>query len=1442
MKHRYFFFFSFLLLNLWGFSQAPVANFSSNITGGCSPIVVNFNDLSTGGPTSWQWDFGNGAQSSKQNPSATYFDEGTYKVTLTATNSSGSNTVTKTAYITVYLPPVADFVADRRTGCTPAVIQFADRSATPAGTTITGWKWDFGDGGSSTEQNPKYVYRTAGTYTVTLLITNDKGCTKLIQKPNYMDLTKGVVPAFSYVDPAVCSAPATINFTNKSTGPGSLSYSWNLGNGATSNSLNTSTTYTTNGTYKAVLIVSSNQGCTDSLVRNIVVGKATTDFIVPAQICPKTPVQFINNSTPRSISSIWKFPNGKTDTLRNGIGTFDSVGVYEVVLINKYVACTDTFRKNVSVNPAPKVDFIASDTGKCQPSFTVNFTNNTNATSFKWDFGDGATSTEANASHTYTKEGEFDVTLIASSGIGCADTLKKKAYIKIKKPVITFPGLPATGCIPHTVDFDPLIVSADRITSYSWNFGDGTGSSSSAKPSYTYTQQGTYKVTLTITTSGGCTEVFSLDDAVKVGTEPVAEFTSDGTVACAQPGIKFINQSTNALEYYWQFSDGTSSKSKDPQHTFSNVGNIDVTLFAINNGCSTSIKKDNYALIRPSVSKFQYKPNCDNRLQYTFTDASIGANTWSWDFGDGSSPYVGKNPPLHTFPSAGTYDVSLTTTNGSCTYKLTRKITIADNTPNFTSEVREGCKSFTPTLIPSSPNAKLIKDYEWYFGEGAPINFGHSSYGQYTYTKSGNYSVTLTTIDTFGCRHSITKNDFIKVYGAAPNFGSITNAGCKGLTTTFIDSSKTDGTNSITEWRWDFGDSTSQTYTAPPYQHTYDSVGDYDVKLVITDNKGCTDSITKRAFVKISILKADFKNNAASCPGASLYFENKTESDLPYTSLWSFGDGNNSVVTSPSHKYLDTGQFSVQLKVQDIIGCVDSVLIKDPVQVSRPVASFTENNLTSYCVPFEAKFTNTSTFYQSSLWDLSNGTSNQTNPSRYYTDKGVYPIKLVVTSPGGCKDSISKTLSVFQPEDGKITYSPIVGCRPLPVNFEAFSAMNGNFIWDFGDGNVIDTNLHQITHIYDDPGPFVPRIILRQSSDCILPILGSTPIEIWGAKAKFRLSQTLFCDSGFVSVIDSTTSRDRITRYTWDFGDGTITNEQNPNHYYSEPGNYIVSLKVDTETGCKDSITLNPGAKVVQSPLINVGGDTELCVSERFNHLGIFERSDTSFVRWNWRFPNGNNSILQNPVQQQYQPGTYTVTTIATNSSGCADTATKTIIVNPLPVITLPASLTKVVGVPMILPATYSSNVTEYLWNPAPTLDCNTCPQPVATPKFTTLYSVAVVDSNGCRNISQVQVIVVCKGVDLFVPNTFSPNGDGSNDIFYIRGTGLDRVKSLRIFNRWGEIVFEQKDFPVNNPAYGWNGTYKGNKATADVYVYQVEIFCENSELMRFEGNVALIQ
>jgi gliding motility-associated-like protein len=407
--------------------------------------------------------------------------------------------------------------------------------------------------------------------------------------------------------------------------------------------------------------------------------------------------------------------------------------------------------------------------------------------------------------------------------------------------------------------------------------------------------------------------------------------------------------------------------------------------------------------------------------------------------------------------------------------------------------------------------------------------------------------------------------------------------------------------------------------------------------------------------------------------------------------------------------------------------------------------------------------------------------------------------------------------------------------------------MKANFIWDFGDGNVVDTAINALDHKYTDPGNFIPKIIFTAADDpnCKIPLVGTLPVTVFGSKPKFGINKQVFCDTGILFISDSTTSNDRIVSYNWDFGDGvSSTNPNDTIHNYLNTGNYSVLLTVTTTNNCVDSVRSKP-IKVVQSPLIHILSDSLICANDRVQHAGVFDRADTSSVSWRWKLPNGSTSTLQNPTLQQYStPGTYTLSTLVTNSSGCTDSDSMRVVIHALPTVSMPSVLTMQAGFPLTIPAVYSSNVIGYSWLPDNnTLSCVTCPQPTtANTKFNTNYSVAFVDSNGCKNTGNVQVNVLCKNANVFAPNTFSPNGDGSNDIFYIRGKGVERIKSLRIFNRWGEVVFERKDFPVNDAASGWNGLFKGSKPHPDVYIYQVEVFCDNGDVIRFDGNVALIQ
>jgi gliding motility-associated-like protein len=188
------------------------------------------------------------------------------------------------------------------------------------------------------------------------------------------------------------------------------------------------------------------------------------------------------------------------------------------------------------------------------------------------------------------------------------------------------------------------------------------------------------------------------------------------------------------------------------------------------------------------------------------------------------------------------------------------------------------------------------------------------------------------------------------------------------------------------------------------------------------------------------------------------------------------------------------------------------------------------------------------------------------------------------------------------------------------------------------------------------------------------------------------------------------------------------------------------------------------------------------------------------------------------------------------------DSAFVSIIVHKYPTVEAGADRTINVGQTIDIIPQVSSDVTTARWSTTGGNFRDVFPGITVRPTQTTTYTVEVSNEGGCNATDQLVVNVLCDGSNLFVPNTFSPNNDGMNDIFFPRGSGLLNIKKFKIYNRWGELIFEQGGFKANDARRGWNGTFRGKQISPDVFVYSIEVLCENNTSMTFTGNIALIK
>jgi gliding motility-associated-like protein len=1580
------------------YSQKPVVDFDATVVSGCSPLFVQFTDKSTNTPTSWQWDLGNGVSANLQNASTTYSTPGTYTVKLIARNASGTDSLIKLNYITVLPTPTVNFTVDKSGGCFPLVTKFTDLSNASPGT-ITSWLWDFGDGNVSTLKDPTHIYRLENNFNITLKVTSNSGCVGSKTDTNYIDVKNGVQVGFDNSFASACKPPSVIDFFNKSSGPGTLSHTWKFGDASpASNQSDPSHIYTAVGIYNVTLITTSSDGCTDSITRQVEIPDVNISSAInaPDTACANAPVIFTNISTPPADSSGWKFGDGTENTGNSVTKTYTAAGTYVVKLTNIFSGCLDTVSKKIVILDTPRVDFSSADTVNCKFPHQVRFTDrSTGATSWKWDFGDGNSSVQQNPTYTYNSLGKFPVTLTITNRNGCVSRATKKDFIKIVPPSLKFLNLPDSGCAPVTVTPQVQFDVVDGITSYFWNFGDGF-TTVQQNPTRTYNTTGTYTVSLAITTGGGCLQTLSLPAAVKVGSRPTANFTGAPTNLCAGEPVSFLDLSTGTKTgWRWDFGDTANgalngSTQPNPIYQYADTGIFTVKLYVFNNGCVDSVIKPNFVKAYGAVARFNYTVNCTNKREVSFRDSSLNAQSITWDFGDGTILANQKNP-VHTFPALGTYNVKLTAIQGLCTYVLTKKIRIIDEKSNFTISPNVLCRGAITTLTATAIDSNIRK-YEWDYGNGV-LDSGLNIF-THVYDTPRVYNARLFLTDINGCKDSTTRA--IGVGGPRARFNAINPTGCVGLTVNFSDSSLSDGVNSIVSRVWTFGDGAVQTINSPPVSHQYVVPGFFNVKLRVTDAVGCTDSLIQNSLVVASNPKAAFaSNDTISCPGKNVQFLTAATGFIT-SHLWSFGDGKTSGFRNPQNIYNNAGLYDVRLKVTDRYGCSDSIFKPKYILIDTPFANFDISDSIATCPPLIVKFTDNSTFKRTVRWDFGDGdVSILDTPTHLYGIPGTYFPRLVVTSPGGCTDTAFKRIKVFGP-NGTLNFAPAGGCRPATFNFVVNAQNTDSVIWDFRDGISFITKDTIQSHTYDTTGDVNPYVLLKDQFGCKVQVFAPASVKVIGIKPGFDSDKRIVCDNGFINFVDTTRTNGSIQLWEWDFGDGSKGTGPAPAHYYANTGFYDVKLKITTELGCTDSVTVPRYIKSVASPVANIQSADTACLNRFITYRGNVA-PDTSAVTWDWNFANGNVSTLQNPPTQQYLvPGTFSVKLLVTNSSGCIDTVLKDITIHPLPPVDAGQDTTLCLGqsvtlnasgansyqwlppttglgctncatplaspiittlyrlrgtslqgcqvddsvrITVVQPSTVvappndslcagqgmqlvasgtqlyswspatglnnpntsspiarptatttyvitgsdaqgcfvtkdsvtisvfpyplfdlgpdvtiqvgsgvkfnpvvSNDIVSVKWTPTTALSCTDCIDPVATPKQKTQYSATVVNNGGCTITDQITVFVVCTNENLFIPNTFSPNGDGANEVFYPRGRGILTVKAMRIFSRWGQQVFQRQNFLANDISAGWDGTFKGQKLSSDVYVYMIDVVCENNTVVTLKGDIMLVR
>ncbi|MEJ1222370.1 PKD domain-containing protein [Sediminicola sp. 1XM1-17] len=605
----------------------------------------------------------------------------------------------------------------------------------------------------------------------------------------------------------------------------------------------------------------------------------------------------------------------------------------------------------------------------------------------------------------------------------------------------------------------------------------------------------------------------------------------------------------------------------------------------------------------------------DVPLEVSFTGSDstddVGIVSYAWDFKDGNTST--EADPLHIFTSAGTYDVTLTVTDGDGNTGSTT-ITIQVNDPAneapvavATSDVSNGDAPLTVAFTGSNSTDDVgVTSYLWDFGDAAGSTSTEAD-PSFVFTEANTYTITLTVTDGEGLTNSTTLEITVNVPNEAPVAVATSDVsnGDAPLTVAFTGSNSTDDVG-VVSYLWDFGDAAGSTSMDADPSFVFTEAGVFTVTLTVTDEEGLTSSTTLEITVNapneapVAIATSDVTSGDA--PLIVAFTGSNSTDDVDITSyLWDFGDaaGSTSSEADPSFTFTEAGTYTVSLTVTDEEGLTGTATLEIIVNAPNgaPVAVAT-SDVSNGDAPLTVAFTGSNSTddvgIESYLWqfgDAAGSTSTEANPSFVFTEAGVYTVTLTVTDNDGLTDMATLEITVNDPVDpnneapvAAITANPINGIAPLPVLFSAEDATDDKGIvryeWDFNDGttSTVRTNSAAFSHTFAQAGIYIVVLTVTDEEGLTGTATITITVSDTNAAPNAIATATPMQGSAPLEVTfngSSSTDDIGILSYNWDFGDGSTSAEADPIHIYDAAGEYNVVLTVsDGEFTDTDTLTI----------------------------------------------------------------------------------------------------------------------------------------------------------------------------------------------------------------------------------------------------------------------------